>query len=214
MFCSNCETWCRTTDFVLYHVEVGGRGSIVGIATDYGLEGPGIESQWGTRFFAPVQTGTGTHPASCTMGTGSFPGVKNGRCVTLTPHPLLVPWSWKSRTIPLLPLWAVRPVQSLSACTGVELYFYSPYGPYGLYRASVPVQGGTLCWGWGEASWFADAWFFCWYLMSVWVRHWFVVFLKHCVIWSKNILNNNDLRRNILQLLLNSCSDSDHSVSS
>ena len=26
----------------------------------------------------------------------------------------------------------------------VELYFYSPYGPYGLYRASVPVQGCTL----------------------------------------------------------------------
>jgi len=44
-----------------------------------------------------------------------------------------------SRAIPLLPLWAVRPVQSLSACT-VELYLYSPYGPYGLYRASVHVQ--------------------------------------------------------------------------
>jgi hypothetical protein len=44
-----------------------------------------------------------------------------------------------SRAIPLLPLWAVRPVESLSACT-VELYLYSPYGPYGLYRASVPVQ--------------------------------------------------------------------------
>jgi hypothetical protein len=44
-----------------------------------------------------------------------------------------------NRAIPLLPLWAVRPVQSLSACT-VELYIYSPYGPYGLYRASVPVQ--------------------------------------------------------------------------
>ena len=44
-----------------------------------------------------------------------------------------------STAIPLLPLWAVRPVQSLSACT-VELYLYSPYGPYGLYRASVPVQ--------------------------------------------------------------------------
>jgi len=26
----------------------------------------------------------------------------------------------------------------------VELYVYSPYGPYGLYRASVPVQGCTL----------------------------------------------------------------------
>jgi len=39
----------------------------------------------------------------------------------------------------LLPLWALRPVQSLSACT-VQLYLHSPYGPYGLYRASVPVH--------------------------------------------------------------------------
>jgi hypothetical protein len=45
----------------------------------------------GARFFAAVQTGTGAHPASCTMGTGSFPGVKSDRGVTLTPHPLLVP---------------------------------------------------------------------------------------------------------------------------
>jgi len=27
------------------------------------------------------------------MGTGSFQGVKSGRGVTLTLHPLLVPWS-------------------------------------------------------------------------------------------------------------------------
>ena len=47
----------------------------------------------GARFSAPVQTGPGAHPASCTMGTGSFPGVKSGRGVTLIPHPLLVPWS-------------------------------------------------------------------------------------------------------------------------
>ena len=76
--------------------------------------------------------------------------------------------------IPVLPLCAVRPVQSLSACTTVHfnftytsnpslcrtactepqclyngalclyLYFYSPYVPYGLYRASVPVQRCTL----------------------------------------------------------------------
>ena len=26
----------------------------------------------------------------------------------------------------------------------VELYLYSPYGPYGLYRASMPVQGCTV----------------------------------------------------------------------
>jgi hypothetical protein len=38
----------------------------------------------------PVQTGPGAHPASCTMGTGSFLGVESGRGVTLTPHPLLV----------------------------------------------------------------------------------------------------------------------------
>ena len=29
--------------------------------------------------------------SECTMGTGSFPGVKSGRGVTLTPHPLLAP---------------------------------------------------------------------------------------------------------------------------
>jgi len=28
----------------------------------------------GTRFSTVVQTGPGAHPASCTMGTGSFPG--------------------------------------------------------------------------------------------------------------------------------------------
>ena len=44
-----------------------------------------------------------------------------------------------STAITLLPLWAVRTVQSLSACT-VQLYLYSLYGPYGLYRASVPVE--------------------------------------------------------------------------
>ena len=61
------------------------------IATGYGLDGPGFESQWGARFSVPVQTSPGAHPASCTMGTGSFPAVKIGRGVTLTPHPHLVP---------------------------------------------------------------------------------------------------------------------------
>jgi len=153
------------------------------------------------RFSAPVQNDPGAHPASCTMGTGSFPGVRSGRGVMLTPHLLLMPWSKRvelylyspygpyglHRTsvtverctlllpIPLLPLWTVRPVQSLSACTTVHftfiytstppmdrtactaepqclyngalylyLYLYSPYGPYGLYRASVHVQRCTL----------------------------------------------------------------------
>jgi hypothetical protein len=45
------------------------------------------------QFSAPLQTGRGAHPASCTMGTGSFPGVECGRGMTLTPHPFLVPRS-------------------------------------------------------------------------------------------------------------------------
>ena len=77
----------------------------------------------GARFSAPVQTGPGAHPASCTMGTGSFLGFKSSWGVTMTPHPLLVPWSRKSRAIPLLLLWAVWPVQSQSACTRVHFTF-------------------------------------------------------------------------------------------
>jgi hypothetical protein len=65
-----------------------GSGSLVSIATGYGLDGPGIESRWGPDF--PVQIGPGAHPASYTMGTGSFPEVESSRGVTLTPHALLV----------------------------------------------------------------------------------------------------------------------------
>jgi len=78
----------------------------------------------GARFSAPVQTSPGAYPASCTMGTGSFPGVKSSQGVMLTPHPLLVPWSRKGTAIPLLPLWAVQPVRSLSDCTRVHFTFF------------------------------------------------------------------------------------------
>jgi len=65
----------------------------------------GIESRW-RRDFPPVQTGPEAYPASCKMGTGSFPAVNCGRSVRLTIHPLLVTRSWKSRFIPLTTLWA------------------------------------------------------------------------------------------------------------
>jgi hypothetical protein len=71
----------------------GGPCSSVGIVADYGVDGPGIESRWGARFSAPVQTGPGAHLASCTMDTGSFPGLKCGWGVLLTTHPLLMPRS-------------------------------------------------------------------------------------------------------------------------
>jgi hypothetical protein len=61
------------------------------------------------------------------MGTRSFPGVKSGRGVTLTPHPLLVPLVMKEWSYTSTPLWAVRPVQSLSACTRVTFTFTFTY---------------------------------------------------------------------------------------
>ena len=39
-----------STDIMNINNERGGPGSIVGIATAYGLDGPGIESRWGRNF--------------------------------------------------------------------------------------------------------------------------------------------------------------------
>ena len=141
------ETWCKW-GYSTTHPYSCGPVSVVGIATGYGLEGPGIEFRWGARISALVQTGPGAHPASCTMSTGSFPGVKSGRSVTLTPHPLLVPWLWKGRAIPLLSLWAVRPVQSLSACTGRPLVFTltldTRWGEIQIhYTMALPLETGS-----------------------------------------------------------------------
>ena len=62
------------------------RDGAVGITTRYGLDDPGIESRWGARFSAPVQTSPGAHPASYTMGNWSFLGVKRpGRDVDHPP---------------------------------------------------------------------------------------------------------------------------------
>jgi hypothetical protein len=59
-----------------------------------------------------VQTGSGAHPASCTVGTGgSYPRVKRGRSVKLTTHPLLEPRLRKSRSYtschPNALLWSI-----------------------------------------------------------------------------------------------------------
>jgi len=64
-----------------------GRDSSVGIATPYGLQGPGIESRCG-RDFPQTSTPTLTsHPASYTIRIGSLPGVKRpGRGLHHPPH--------------------------------------------------------------------------------------------------------------------------------
>ena len=85
---------------------LSGPGSVVGIATAYGLEGPGIESMGGARFSAPVKTSHGAHPTSCIMGTGSLLEVKRpGRGVD---HPHRSSAEVKER---------------------LEIYLYHPSGP-------------------------------------------------------------------------------------
>ena len=61
----------RRLDMAKLYLYLGRDGS-VGIATRYGLDGPGIESRWGAKFSAPVQTGLGAQPASYRIGTGSL----------------------------------------------------------------------------------------------------------------------------------------------
>jgi hypothetical protein len=82
------------------------------MVTHYELDSPGIKSRWGARFSTPVQTSPGAHPASYTMGTGSFPGVK---------------WPGDSVDHP--------PPSSTEVIERVELYLYSTSGP------SWPVVG-------------------------------------------------------------------------
>jgi len=80
-------------------------GSSVGIATDYELDGPG-SNPGGDEIFRPSRPVLGpTHPPVQRVPRFS-PGVKCGRGVLLTTHPLLVPRSWKCRAIPLPTLWA------------------------------------------------------------------------------------------------------------
>jgi len=70
----------------LYQIKCGPDSS-VGITTELRAGRSGNRFSVEARFSAPVQTGPGAHPASCTMGTGSFPAGKSGLSVTLTPHP-------------------------------------------------------------------------------------------------------------------------------
>jgi hypothetical protein len=69
-------------------------GSSVSILPGYGLDDQAIAVRTQAEaedFFSSfcVQTGSGAHPTSCTMGTGGpFPGGKRSRGVTLTTHPI------------------------------------------------------------------------------------------------------------------------------
>ena len=64
-----------------------GRDSSVGIATRYGLDGPGIESQWGRDFLQPSRPDLGLTQPSIQWVPGLSRGYSD-RGVTLTTHPI------------------------------------------------------------------------------------------------------------------------------
>ena len=67
--------------------KISGPGSSVGIETDYGLHGPGIESRWGARFYACPDRLWGP-PSLLYNGYPVFPGgkVRPGRAADHSPH--------------------------------------------------------------------------------------------------------------------------------
>lgn len=73
LMCTACNVSsackCESGMATLWIFRVG-RDSSVAITTRYGVDGQGIESACGARFFLPEQTVPEAHPASYTKGTG------------------------------------------------------------------------------------------------------------------------------------------------
>jgi len=67
-------------------MNLSGPGSSVGIATDYGLDGPGIESRRARDFSAHLDRPWGP-PSLLYSGYRVFSGVRGGWGVGLTPTP-------------------------------------------------------------------------------------------------------------------------------
>jgi hypothetical protein len=95
----NCQTWWH---FIITNTTCSGPGSSVGIAIDYRLDGPGIESRWGRDFSHTSRPALGPTQPPVQWIPGLSRGVKRpGRGADHPP--LLTPRSRKSRAIPLLP---------------------------------------------------------------------------------------------------------------
>ena len=90
----------------------------------------------GARFSAPVHTGLGAHPASYTMGTGSFPGVKRQeRGVDHPPH--LAPRLKEEYS------YTSAPPLGFVVCSGVKFTFLA--GP-----TSLPFNCAVRCFVFGK----------------------------------------------------------------
>jgi hypothetical protein len=117
---------------------MGEPGSSVSMVSGHGLDDRMIQVRSPAEakgFFVCVQTSSGVHPDSCTMGTGvPFPGAKRGRGVTLTTHPHLVPRSWMSRS------YTSSVPSPFAACSGTVLAFnYIGTDSSSIYRLCLYV---------------------------------------------------------------------------
>jgi hypothetical protein len=111
-----------------YRPRCRSRGSSVSTVSGYGLDDRaiGVRSRAGAQEFSSllcVQTGSGAHPASCTMGTGGpFPGGKARPGRDDDRPPLPVPRSWVSRS------YTSSPPSASMACSGTALLFFIVQG--------------------------------------------------------------------------------------
>ena len=114
------------------HVNVG-RDSSVGIATGYGLDGPGIESRWGREIFRNCTGRPWGPPSLLYNGYRAFPGGKErpGRDADPSPPSSAVVMKAQSYTS--------TPPMGCTACTEPQcLYKGDLYLYLYLYIQSVP----------------------------------------------------------------------------
>jgi hypothetical protein len=105
------------------YITLGGPGSVVGIATGYRLDGPGIEFWWGQEFF-PCPDRIWGPPSLLYNGYWVFPRGKEQPGHDADPSfPSSAVGHKRVERLPLLLLWAVWPVQRLSVCTRVHFTF-------------------------------------------------------------------------------------------
>ena len=77
-------------EFLKFIISAVGRNSSVRVATELWAARSGDRIPVREKLFGQVQTGPGTNPAYCTMGTVSFPELNSGGGVTAL-SPILVP---------------------------------------------------------------------------------------------------------------------------
>jgi hypothetical protein len=72
---------------MLYYLCISRLGSVVGMATGYGLDGPGIESRWGGEIFRTCPDRPWGPPSLLHNGNRVFPGYKERQGCDTDPSP-------------------------------------------------------------------------------------------------------------------------------